>query len=380
MSTNRIPQFDGLRGIAAVVVVTSHIITGFFPAYYFGSGSASEYLLRSPLFVFWSGQFAVSVFFALSGFVIAASAARRGSPLIVQLPVRYLRLSLPMLASVLIAFGLLKLFPTSSLEASVLTKSHWLAANYRPPAPGFLAALYEATIGAFLNDRIYYNNPFWTMRYELVGSLLIYIIYRILPDMLVLLVCCAASVALMWLPTPWQNLLPMLFGVILFHFRARFVAIPPIVAGGAIVLALLLGGYPYISVDGSIYESLRVIFPAGTGIVVRAIGTVLILIGVLSSAPARRILTTGPIQFLGKISYPLYLVHFPILATVLAQARIYTDGHPALFAGCIAVYLIVVIAVATAFDALVDVPVVNAIARMKSRTAGEPTGRIEATS
>jgi len=78
-SSKRIPEFDGLRGVAAIVVVVSHIVAAFMPVLYFGPEGGTVlswqgFFAMSPFFVMVSGSFAVFVFFVLSGFVIAASA------------------------------------------------------------------------------------------------------------------------------------------------------------------------------------------------------------------------------------------------------------------------------------------------------------------
>ena len=37
-SSKRIPEFDGLRGVAAIVVVVPHIVAAFMPVLFFGPG------------------------------------------------------------------------------------------------------------------------------------------------------------------------------------------------------------------------------------------------------------------------------------------------------------------------------------------------------
>ena len=116
--------------MAAAVVVGSHVVTGFFPAFYFGGTEVSEAVLRTPLFVLWSGQMAVSVFFVLSGFVIAGSARDRTSPLIVTLISRYVRLVAPMLAAALLAYVLVLVFPQAPQRAAAISNSAWLASHF----------------------------------------------------------------------------------------------------------------------------------------------------------------------------------------------------------------------------------------------------------
>ena len=122
---------DGVRGVAACVVVISHLIAGFYPALFFGAPDEARFALQhaianSPLFVLYSGTFAVYIFFVLSGFVIAASAMRTRCGLLVLALTRYLRLAVPVLASVLLALALMWAFPGAPQRASAIVGNWWL--------------------------------------------------------------------------------------------------------------------------------------------------------------------------------------------------------------------------------------------------------------
>ncbi|WP_019915138.1 acyltransferase family protein [Paenibacillus sp. HW567] len=76
MSDSKLLYLNGLRGVAALVVVFSHYTLSFFPALHTGNtsdvyNSFELFVSGSPLNVFYNGSFAVFIFFILSGFVLS---------------------------------------------------------------------------------------------------------------------------------------------------------------------------------------------------------------------------------------------------------------------------------------------------------------------
>ncbi|MBD2845513.1 acyltransferase family protein [Paenibacillus sp. IB182496] len=74
-SNNKLFYLDGLRGLAALVVVISHYIQVFYPAALNGKAEQAHFKWDtwygySPVNLFYNGQFAVCLFFALSGYVL----------------------------------------------------------------------------------------------------------------------------------------------------------------------------------------------------------------------------------------------------------------------------------------------------------------------
>lgn len=82
--TGRLPALDGLRGVAALVVVAFHVLLlspSFADRAEAGPGlrpaDPSWWLTHAPLYLLWAGQQAVFLFFVLSGFVLTLSALGR---------------------------------------------------------------------------------------------------------------------------------------------------------------------------------------------------------------------------------------------------------------------------------------------------------------
>src|SRR3954470_23660048 len=73
--SNRLPSLDGLRGLAALVVVVHHcaLTVPALAAQMFGPDNSSPawWLAWTPAYLLWAGREAVLVFFVLSGFVLS---------------------------------------------------------------------------------------------------------------------------------------------------------------------------------------------------------------------------------------------------------------------------------------------------------------------
>ncbi|HUB75554.1 MAG TPA: acyltransferase family protein, partial [Solirubrobacteraceae bacterium] len=109
----RLPALEGLRGLAALVVLVHHSLLATVPrfagAYGIGPyplrGTLEWWLTYSPLHVIWGGGEAVIVFFVLSGFVLSLPSARSGRALraVSYYPSRFVRLYLPVWGALIFA-------------------------------------------------------------------------------------------------------------------------------------------------------------------------------------------------------------------------------------------------------------------------------------
>ncbi|MEJ0022812.1 MAG: acyltransferase family protein [Alphaproteobacteria bacterium] len=142
------------------------------------SARGPHWLFDTPLAIFYNGGFAVSIFFVVSGFVVASAAGAGKSPLPVSLIVRYLRLAMPVMVSVIFAWALLNLFHGAPHALhDLFPRNGWLYQSYWDDIPGLAFAIPHGLYGVFVSGSSHYNNPLWTMRTELLGSFAIFIAY-----------------------------------------------------------------------------------------------------------------------------------------------------------------------------------------------------------
>ena len=158
----RFSGLDGLRGIAAAVVVVCHalLINGQLaeatrnPDADLSAGATA--LTYSPLHLVWAGNEAVMVFFILSGFVLALPFDGPRRPTWAEyFPRRLTRLYLPIWGAVAFALALATLVPRENDHAS-----WWVNAHAGPLDVPSLVRLVTTLDRGLLVD-----GPLWSMRY-----------------------------------------------------------------------------------------------------------------------------------------------------------------------------------------------------------------------
>jgi len=385
LSVTRVATLDGLRGVAAFVVIISHVIAGFFPALYFGAeGNAGvaiqDAIAKSPAFVLYSGTFAVYVFFVLSGFVIAASATRAKCGLPLLAATRYLRLAVPITVSVLLAFALNKLFSDVPQRAgAAVGNNFWLKFMYQPLGVPLRHALGEAFYGVFVSGLSYFNNVLWTMRIELAGSLGIYALYSIFGRRARVAALVIATLWLAFGTREWPaSLLGFTLGALLFEARQHGWPHPNALAAAILIPAgLFFGGLPYVPAQGTLYEAIAAAIDRVSPVssTMRTLGAVALLTGILCSRRSQTFLDARLPQFLGRISFALYLVHLPLLCFGLSELYLHFGRYdPRAMALSIACYIAVSIGLAYAFTLWIDEPTVRILGRVKKIGSAWPHG------
>ncbi|ENE3137880.1 TPA: acyltransferase [Escherichia coli] len=170
---------DGLRGWAAFAVFAHHFSLAFCPQL-LGMNTHNESYLNikeTPLFIFINGPAAVSLFFVLSGFVLSVSLWQNIDGIIHSIIKRYPRLVLLPLISVLVSFTLYKFNLFQYKEASRISESNWLMQFGYSPNGGnitenFIDSFLQGTYYTFFRGDHSLNISLWTMHIEFVGSIL----------------------------------------------------------------------------------------------------------------------------------------------------------------------------------------------------------------
>ncbi len=360
----RLIELEAVRGIAAVVVLFHHCLLGFLPTVSGLVVPAQPWsLFGTPFFAFLNGTAAVALFFVLSGFVLTYQAIDSATPRLLALATlrRWPRLAFPVLIVNLGAGALFALGLYANIAADTPTGSIWLAWMYRTnpyPAPAVLAAAYEGTVATFLFGTAAFNSSLWTMYYEFFGSFLAFALAYLLigARMPYLLAAAVLAVIACW----YVNAYAFCFvaGVALAATRHRLHALfmhqavrRGWIAGVGLAVAFLLFGYHEHIPPGPLgfYEFLAPVAkaaPHALRVTLHTAGAVIVLIVALEYGHRLR----GPFaSFLGQISFPIYLLHIPVLCS--AGCAIYlvllpAAGHPLAAIAAIVVTMAVTFALA----------------------------------
>ncbi len=337
----RLAWLEGLRGAATVQVFLLHYLTAFFPGANdrgdapFHYGWEAWIARPSPLFWLFDGYSAVYVFFLLSGTVLTYSF--RTAPL--QIPQqamrRVVRLIVPVFFAAALASLLFSLFPTSHVAAGAITGStRWLATIGPDPfsvrhfvrevtIESLFTGYQWSTLFAPLESRLdtitgSFNAPFWTLHIELWGSFLVMALVAMQRVSRKLYRLFLVATPLLF----WSHPLMLFVGG---HLLADFAARPraqsvrcSLAAAACLALGVALCcSRDWLAVN-SLRQSLAPVAVRGDDLFhfQSQLGALFVYLGVLASASVQQWLSLRPFQRLGKLSFSVYLVHFPTLFTI----------------------------------------------------------------
>lgn len=322
----RYRELDGLRGIAALVVLGYHallLVPALSAIYVPGGtppaqGSALWWLTYSPLKLLSSGPEAVILFFVLSGFVLALPAMRDGFDWTAYFPRRFARLMIPVAGAVALAALIILAIPQPARPSF----SGWMNASVTP------ALSWQQVFGALnlFNGDTHIDNPLWSIQWEMIFSftLPVFIVLAIVVRRwwalgIVAAVAVAAigsytgATALKYLPV-------FLVGVLLAAGLDRLERVIDFVNAGrarmlvwatgfVAALALIIG--PWLLGDAA-----ELAVPRSLLSLLLPLGAALLVVTALGSRLFGRLLRAAPLQYAGRISFSLYLVHAPVLVAV----------------------------------------------------------------
>jgi peptidoglycan/LPS O-acetylase OafA/YrhL len=354
MQPDKVQYLEGLRGIAAIQVVLLHFVTGFMP------GTAQH--AWPPLRVLFDGHTAVYVFFLISGAVLTPSFARRG-PFVGKLAKRVVRLELPVAAAAVIATALIAAFPDAHRQAAAIPGSAWLAMDSSgEPTIAHLAreigldslllGYREATLFAPLAQHLppmeqSLDAPFWSLHLELYGSLLVLCLVSLRNASVWLHRIAIAAAALLFGTHP-------MFLFVIGDLSSGFLRSAQASVAGA--LLLVLGFALCASKDWAPVEWLRVWlsspgFAAAPNLFQfqSQLGAVALYFGVLFCRAAWPLLEGSAGRRLGRLSFSIYLLHFPIMFTLVCVAFTIVPSPAAAFV----LFMVFTFLAAAAFEYLV---------------------------
>lgn len=321
----RYKELDSLRGLAALTVLASHF-SGVFPGAFEDtsmSGMLGMNLLKySPLHIFWAGHEAVILFFILSGFVLSLPYYSKNVKYKTFIIRRICRIYFPYIVAVLFSVLTFELFSSAKIpELSSWFNSLWMTKiTFKDLVAHFFL------IGYFNVDAI--DSPIWSMVHEMrisiIFPLLMYFILKYdwkTNITIAIFFSFISYVSLFFthnapiLKSIFETVryvLMFILGATLAQHRAiliqKFVELRLFNRKILVIIGIFLYTYTY-----EVY-GINIIHKTFINEWATAMGASILIITVLSF---NRFLLAKPIQFFGKISYSLYLFHFPVLISTV---------------------------------------------------------------
>ena len=379
---NRYHYLDGLRGLASLFVANWHFFCAFVPEATSAYSDRTWLVSDTPVAVAYNGGFAVSIFFVLSGFVLANSAAKRHLQLWFSVVQRYVRLAIPVLVSTLLAWLMLKLFPHTVGELKVLIPSKWLTFVYDRDFPGLGTAIVSGGAKVFTSGNSFFNNVLWTMKIELLGSWLVYLVYKI--TKVKALIGALAAIALSGIVIGRPEFSAFAVGALL---RECVVArrLPTVMPWAALCVGVFLGammqGYDHRVIEGRLHLALPNILARHPNLTLGEphklfdlIGSLLVVYAFLTIPKLQAIFSHRSFRLLGEISFGFYLVHVILIYTIIG--KLYAETRIGLV-GTYAVFLGGSLLCGYVFTRAVDKPVMKLIHAAQRRVAAHSAPRNE---
>ncbi|MEL4319029.1 acyltransferase [Leifsonia sp. YIM 134122] len=360
----RFASLDGLRGVAAVIVLVHHCFL-MIPALagpYYGNPSAAgalSWLVYSPLHVIWGGTEAVYLFFVLSGLVLGLSVRSRNFSWAGYFPSRLVRLYVPVAAAVVLA-----LVSISLVSRLPVADSAWL--NARPDGYTPAGLVQDLTLIGGVSRTI---SPLWSLQWEMLFSLLlpVYVLMAARAHLWVQLAATAALVTvgavigsgiLVYLPmfavgtalaARWDEIGAWCRGLSTATWIVALCAALPAMVSYWLIVPLL---------PSSLARSVS--------LPIALAGITALILATAYFEPIRSLLSTAIFRWFGIISFSLYLVHEPL---VIASGFLF--ARPAV---AIVIAVPVSIAVAYVFHLAVERPAHRLSRTLRTRygAAAEP--------
>lgn len=356
-SSGRVQYLDGLRGVACLMVVALHY-----------SDCLQPHQQIEPYF---DGVLSVAVFFLMSGFILTDTSPPRYR-LYSLLTARLFRLLAPVFVAICIGRIIYGISYPIARSTALSTGSHLLLATTLAPSnmdiPGsMLAAIFGFKgdslfpVSSFIGGSASSDNPIWTISFEIYGSALTFALtrfYHVRRPWWFLAI--TASVCAFGIRELGLFVIGHMAKIVWHHRHAErwnWIALTfgACAITGYIALHINLAYDPpalEIAASGLVQHS----SPLDAS---HAIGGIIIFFIAIYSSALQRLLASKPLLYLGRLSFSIYLLHWPVLLSfgsalyLLIGDRSAAATWAVFFVGAVITGLI-----AVAFERYVDAPAV----------------------
>ena len=345
MSKNRYETLDHLRGAGCLIVLLFHSLLIINRDFFF---SGNPLIYWSPLRIAWSGHQAVILFFVLSGFALymmyASLNLGRGDKYLYFIASRLIRLYPVYAFSILFSATVYLILEKYKIEPA----NNIIIKNFRPPIKDIL--LHLIMFNTF--NPLQINPPIWSIIVEVRASAIFPLIFFIInryPRLLLILFLLSSITIGFFLLKNKEAHYQLSSWILTAHYLSFF-------AMGA---AIAKNRECFIEKIANFSRKGKLTFFLGSILLYiysfdflweewkRDFGD--ILLGIGSSGINLSLLTTKKFHsknllFFGKISFSLYLMHFPCLVFI---SSIFSNSIPSFFLNLLAITTSILISLIT---------------------------------
>jgi peptidoglycan/LPS O-acetylase OafA/YrhL len=313
---DRSSSLDGLRGLAALTVVVLHLLSVFWGTdfrQYSWVDHFLQFVSYTPISALWAGSSAVVLFFILSGYALERMLSPESMTYAAYAARRIARLWIPYAATVILASISICLIGSHKVAG----QSDWMNSSLGTPLSVSMLRQHMLMVGEFDTRPI--DFVIWSLVIEMRMSLIFPLIHRSLkynrPILLLIFSILIGGMSILaqhrWGASS-VSMIATLSGQTYFvigaliakyeaHIRRQYVRIPTAYRVLLFLFALTLysGCLPVSATYGIM------------------LGATWIIVVALCSAAARRMLDCSAIQWLGEVSYSLYLCHVVVLLSLI---------------------------------------------------------------
>ncbi|PQJ10749.1 hypothetical protein CJD36_012320 [Flavipsychrobacter stenotrophus] len=338
MSAHKISQLEGVRAIGALIVFVCHfqiiIAPDFYDHFYkflyphLGHTRTNFIVLSSNLMI--NGNLVLHLFWALSAYVIFKNFFQHGatgSKLLASSAKRYFRLMLPCAVSIFFSYAIYKggLIYVRKIGVETLQQNLYLI------PPSFFHALKTSVWNTLFNYDYYdsYNGPLWTIQREFYGSIFCFALFGLTGrtyrrGLIYLTIFIVVGMLKMY----WLN--SFLFG----YYLSDYDFTP---TNSEQVKKIINKVNDFITRhQWLIVGMVLIVFGICKMIIYKRLGWMdmvnsflcsLVILVTFRVAPITRLLGHKALTLLGKVSFGIYLLHWPIMCSFTSWLYLRHTDH-----------------------------------------------------
>jgi len=309
------------------MVIFSHFVVGFYPALYNGhiqethtSSQIETSIYDTPLNLPYAGNFAVCIFFVISGFVLSNKFFQtQNKKTIIEMAIRrYFRLLFPVLFSIALSYTFIKFSLFFNKETGQITHSAWWLSKFYNFSANFTEMLKQGFFGVFFKNETSYNPLLWTITYEIYGSFIIFTTLYLFGNSKIRHIVYIILIILL-IDTYYSTFIYGLFLSDIYNknphsiddWKSKSYIIPIL-----LIVGLLIGAYPPVTPSTtSIYNYIK-LTNLNSMILYHNIGALMVTTSILISTKLKEIFSIKTLTYIGKISFSTYIIHLIIICSL----------------------------------------------------------------